>query len=293
MGMMDELCFRLSRRRVLSREAGDAGENAATFDGEAYRDWRSSELRGQFESHFASAAIEGRDVLDFGCGEGDLSFLVSELEPRSVTGVDVDADRVDSARKRSEGFEPARRPEFIAASTTTTIDRPDASADLILCFDVLEHILDYPRILPEWRRVLRDDGRVFVWWVPWFHPYGHHIESLVPLPWAHVFFSDRALIRTCERVYDEPEFKPRIWDLDDDGHKRPNKWRDLERLPDVNRLTIARFERICRRIGLSIERRELHGFGSSGLAKLTRVFTKIPWMREYFTAYVIYELKAV
>ena len=100
--------------------------------------------------------------------------------------------------------------------------------------------------------------------------------SLVPLPWAHVFFSERTLLNVCARVYDLPEFKPRWWDLDEHGRKKPNKWRQLVQLPDLNRLTIAQFERLCQHTGLQIARRELYGFGGSRLGRLTRGLTRLP-----------------
>lgn len=287
---MTEICFRLAKRRFLARSAGDAGMNAATFDAEAYRGWRWKELEAQFRDNFDAAAVAGKDVLDFGCGEGDLSYIVSSMAPKSITGIDVDADRVASAKNRLGELKPEVVPTFRAATTMDTIDLPDASVDLLLCFDVLEHIIDYEAILPEWSRVLRPGARVMIWWVPWFHPYGHHIESLVPLPWAHAVFSDRALIDTCARIYDLDEFKPRLWDLDEDGNKKPNKWRDMDELPDVNKLTMSRFEGICRKIGLHIDRRELHGFAVSGVGKVTHAFKHVPLLREYFTAYTVYEL---
>lgn len=290
MGLMTELCFRLARRRVLARHAGDAGANPATFDGEAYRAWRTRELTRQFDDHFDAAAVRDQDVLDFGCGEGDLAFHVAGLGPRSVHGIDVDAERVASAAERAASMALPVPCSFTTASDLVSIDLPDEAVDLILCFDVLEHVLEFEQVLAEWPRVLRTGGRIFIWWVPWFHPYGHHIESLVPLPWAHAIFSDRTLMETCARIYDMPEFEPRVWDLDENGRKRPNKWWSLDRLPDVNRLTISRFETECRRIGLKIDRRELHGFEGGGLRRLTHPLTKIPGVREFFTAYVVYEL---
>jgi hypothetical protein len=132
---------------------------------------------------------------------------------------------------------------------------------------------------------------VLIWWCPWYHPYGHHIESLVPLPWIHAVFPERVLTRTCARIYDLPEFEPRIWDLDERGRKKPNKWRALRRLPDVNRLTIGRFERECDAAGFRIARRRVTGFGGSRAAKLTRVLTGLPGLREFFSAHVTYELR--
>ncbi|MHB1332203.1 MAG: class I SAM-dependent methyltransferase [Sulfuriferula sp.] len=290
MGIATEICFWLSRNRVLNRREGDAGENPATFTSSTYQAWRTSELCNQFAQNFDATDIAGMDVLDFGCGEGDLSFYVGDLGVHSITGVDVNAERVDSAKSRLQTRQVAVTPKFLCASNTHAIDLPDESVDIILCFDVLEHILDYESIIPEWRRVLRKNGKVFIWWVPWFHPHGHHIESLVPLPWAHAVFSDKALITTCARIYDMPEFRPRLWDLDVEGNKKPNKWLTMERLPDVNRLTITRFERLCRKIGLDIAERRPKGFGGSSLAKVTHLFTRIPLLREFFCAHVVYKL---
>ncbi|MCA9322427.1 MAG: class I SAM-dependent methyltransferase, partial [Planctomycetes bacterium] len=268
----------------------DAGQNAATFDADAYRAWRSKVLQEQFTDHFDPAAVAGRDVLDFGCGEGDLSFVMAGLAPRSIRGVDVDPERVASAQSRARELSSDPRPEFWCASSTTKIDLPDDDVDLILCFDVLEHVMDYEEIMREWGRVLRPGGKIFIWWVPWFHPYGPHIESLVPLPWAHTVFSDRALIETCARIYDLPEHAPRVWDLDDQGAKKPNKWKSMKTLPGVNRLTMRRFEKLLRPSGLAIARREGHGFQAGRFRGLKDTLARLPLAREFFSSFVIYEL---
>jgi SAM-dependent methyltransferase len=290
MSLRSELCFRLARRKVLARSVGSAGENPATFDRSAYQAWRSSELRNQFCRDFATGDLAGRDVLDFGCGAGELSFFVAGLAPRSIIGVDLSEELVRSARARAESETHPVQPQFSCATDSRKIDLPANSVDVVLCFDVLEHVMDYESIIGEWKRILRPQGKVLIWWTPWLHPYGPHIESLVPLPWAHVFFSDRALIETCARIYDLPDFKPRLWDLDAAGKRKPNKWRQLDTLPGVNRLTISRFERLCAVSGLRVARRRINGFGGSSLARLTHVFTALPLLREFFASSIAYEL---
>lgn len=292
MNLSRTLCFNLSKRKVLARLPGAAGENPATFDAGDYHRWRVNELQRQFTDHFETAELAGRDVLDFGCGSGALTILAIEAGAGSVTGIDLNASLIEQARNICRGRQLNGRPRFMVATDSKKIDLPDGSIDVTLCFDVLEHIIDYQEIIAEWRRVLRNGGRVFIWWVPWLNPYGHHIESLVPLPWAHIIFSDRVLIDTCARIYDMPEFKPRMWDLDEKGNKQPNKWQELDRLPDLNRLTITRFESICRKVGLKIERREVIGFGGSRAARLTRGLTRFPVLRELFCSRVIYCLRA-
>ena len=287
-----EICFRLARRRVLGRRVGEAGEHSATFDVDAYGDWRSSELESQLRSFVPPTALRDRDVLDFGCGRGELSFIIAADRPRSIVGIDlfdVDIEEGIAAAARNRDDLPVM-PRF-EVGRSDRIDLPDASVDDILCFDVVEHILDPVAILGEWQRILRPGGSIYIWWIPWLHPWGHHVESLVPIPWAHVVFSDRSIIETCARIYDHPQFEPRLWDLDDDGAKRPNKWKTMTTLPEVNRLTIRQFEKRLAETRLRIAERRLHGFSSSGIKRASGLLTRIPFVREFFTGFVTYRLE--
>jgi hypothetical protein len=108
---------------------------------------------------------------------------------------------------------------------------------------------------------------------------------------VHVFFSDKTLIEAAARVYDMPEYKPRWWDLDDNGGKRPNKWLATERFSDLNKLTIREFETLCDQVGLQIATREIVGFGGSAVSRMTRGLSKLPLTREFFCSRVIYRLR--
>jgi ubiquinone/menaquinone biosynthesis C-methylase UbiE len=269
---------------------GQAGANASTFSEQGYTAWRSEALAKNFLRHFNVGDVQGKDILDFGCGEGCLSLFLAGYA-KSVIGIDANLRMIAKAQDNlatSEVSSP--KPVFYVAAALDTIDVPDESLDVILCFDVLEHVMDYPAILREWCRILRPNAKVLIWWVPWWNPYGPHIESLVPIPWAHVVFSDRTLVRTCARMYDSNEFQPRVWDLDEAGQKRPNKWLHMSRLPEVNRLTMAEFEKAAARSDLRIVRREIHGFGGSALSRLTRPLVRIPVVREFFCNFTVYEL---
>jgi SAM-dependent methyltransferase len=279
---------------VLRRDSSSnrrAGSGAVVFDRDGYRNWRAQELRSQFNDYFSQNDIADKDVVDFGCGEGDLSFLMADMGVRSITGLEISPDRVASAERRSNGCPFLVRPRFLVAKNPDAVELATGSVDVILCFDVLEHVMEYEKIIREWHRILRDRGRVLIWWVPWWHPYGPHIESLVPIPWAHVIFSEEILIETCSRVYDMPGFKPRIWDLDEQGVKKPNKWVACNRLPEVNKLTMKGFETICANVGFRIASKKIRGFGSSMIAKFTHMFLKIPSLAEYFTSSVVYVLE--
>ncbi|MEM8771872.1 MAG: class I SAM-dependent methyltransferase [Pseudomonadota bacterium] len=291
--LSDALCYRLALRAHANAADTTIGAGEQGFDRDAYVNWRRKELETQFAEAFPPSLVAGKDIVDFGAGTGALSFYAARLNANSVRGVDLSADDIDSARAAQAKRTDETPVSFIHATKADAIPLNDDCCDVILCFDVVEHIIDYEAIFAEWRRILRPGGAVAVWWVPYFHPYGHHVEALAPVPWAHAIFPERSLLRTCARIYDSPAFAPRHWDLDENGRKKPNKWKSMTALPTLNKLTINAFERCMEELGFHIERRELHPFSGGGVkSAISRLFTKLPVTQEFFTAHAVYLWRA-
>jgi SAM-dependent methyltransferase len=104
----------------------------------------------------AAADASGADVLDVGCntGYGTLRFLDVA---RRVVGVDVSPAAIDLARARAV----AGRPEFLAVDGLG-LPFPDGSFDLVISFQVLEHVADPLPYLREIWRVARPGGSVIL-----------------------------------------------------------------------------------------------------------------------------------
>lgn len=171
---------------------------------------------------------------------------------------------------------------------------PDASIDTLLAFDCLEHVMSLESILGEWHRVLREGGRCLIEWFPFKGPWGPHMETLIPVPWAHVVFGERAMFRAAEMIYDLPEFVPRHWDLDEYGRKKPNKWRAWSSFSEqgyINELDVSGFTHLANNAGFEIARLESHSFSGSRLRRtLGRALMNIPHVGEYFISHTIMEL---
>ena len=161
--------------------------------------------------------MRGKDVLDFGCGYGIQAAEMAKFA-RSVYGLDILEKSLEKAREHAAAAGVADRCTF---GTTA----PSWPIDLIISLDSFEHFGDPADILRRMYDLLRPGGQVIVSFGPtWFHPFGGHLFSV--FPWAHVLFSEEALIR---------------WrsDLRSDGAKR---FGEVE--GGLNQMTIGRFERL-------------------------------------------------
>ena len=259
-----------------------------------YADWRHSGLERQFTRHFDRSTIANKRVLDFGSGSGQLSELAAELGAESVVGVDLMEKFVTLARESATSHGLGDKVSFLVGSTTA-IPLVDARVDVVLCFDVMEHVLAYQAIVREWRRVLAPGGRVLICWSSlWMHPYGHHCYPLVNVPWAHLVLSEAAFFRVCARTYDMPEYQPSFWHLDNQGQRKPNPFVSSPTQDDyLNKLTTWKFERCCRRSGLQIARKEVVPFSGDRLRYVKRFLASVPYLSDAFCGRVVYELRAV
>jgi SAM-dependent methyltransferase len=89
--------------------------------------------------------VRGADVLDVGCGNGDISRYFAAHN--RVVGVDV-TDR----RQGREG-------QFTFVQLTSErLPLPSASFDVVISHHVIEHVVEQRLHLEEVRRVLRDNG---------------------------------------------------------------------------------------------------------------------------------------
>ena len=119
------------------------------------------------------------------------------------------------------------------------------------------------------------------------------MEALIPIPWAHVLFGERAMFRAAEAIYDLPSFVPRFSDSDESGYKKPNKWRQWSTFKEQGllTLTLAEFKRITVAAGFQIRRFEVRSFGGSMLKKTVgNALVKLPLIGEYFVSHVLVEL---
>ncbi len=100
--------------------------------------------------------VNGRDVLELGCGGGELTERLVQLGAR-VTALDVSPGQLAVAQRRVNAGTPGDKVRFIAAPAEET-GLASAAFDVIVGKWILHHI-DLDRAVPEIARLLRPGGR--------------------------------------------------------------------------------------------------------------------------------------
>ena len=105
---------------------------------------------------FAVRLAGGKRVLDAGCGAGYGSAELARVAA-SVVGADIAAEAVDFAR----GQYPRPNLSF-EQSSCTALPHPDGCFDLVVAFEVIEHLEDWRGFLREAHRRLAPGGQFVV-----------------------------------------------------------------------------------------------------------------------------------
>lgn len=125
------------------------------FTGERFVPTEAGEIRHEHFHRYAWCAplVEGKDVLDVACGEGYGSVILAG-HAQSVIGIDISEEAIQHASHTYGSITNLR----FAAGDASRISLPDASVDVVVSFETIEHLLQQEEMLESIRRVLRPDG---------------------------------------------------------------------------------------------------------------------------------------
>jgi SAM-dependent methyltransferase len=158
---------------------------------------------GWWESHYVQAvdeivdffagdglSLEGKRVLDLGCGDGIIALgLASRTAADSVTGLDLQpVDREFLADVAAAHGVSVEQPHLqFGVSHAANLGIPDDSVDVVITWSVFEHVMNVPEVLAEIRRVLVDNGLLFIQiWPLFFSEHGSHLWPWFDEPFSHL-----------------------------------------------------------------------------------------------------------
>jgi ubiquinone/menaquinone biosynthesis C-methylase UbiE len=112
-----------------------------------------AEHRGRY--WWAAQIAAGKDVLDAGCGTGYGAQILQMAGAASLTAVDISSEAVAATAGRVS-------PADVVRADLRDLPLEDDSFDLVVCWEVIEHVDEGERAISELRRVLKPSGILLV-----------------------------------------------------------------------------------------------------------------------------------
>ncbi len=144
------------------------------------------------------AVTDGMTVVDVGVGEG---FCLERFLPEGhqAVGIEYRPDKALVARGRIPGLAPI-------VADAGMLPLPSASADLVTCIEVLEHLITDEPAVAELARICRGRCVVSVPWEPWFRMGNlvrlKHVSRFGNNPEHVQFFTPKRLQRMMETSFE-------------------------------------------------------------------------------------------
>lgn len=205
----------------------------ATHDRNAYWDYQRK-IGHYYLENFVLPIITSGKVLDIGCAEGGVLSVFHEAG-FDCLGIELNEQRVEFAREKYNG-----QIQFFHENIESF--RTDEPLDLVIMFDVIEHVFHKDVALGNIRSLLKPDGRLIVTFPPFRSAFGGHQQILSSflkfIPYWHLlprniyvklyekFESDRVALG--KELYDTgitiKEFKRLIKEAGLSVEKQVNYW---------------------------------------------------------------------
>ncbi len=216
-------------------------------------------------------------ILEIGCGEAGVLKAFCDMGHQCF-GIELEEGRLEYARQYMAAELSENKVGFLNKNIYDVDVEKDIGQkfDLVILKDVIEHIPEQEKFMPQLHRFLNPGGRVFFAFPPWYMPYGGHQQVLhskwaSKMPYYHLLpgISYKWMLK--------------LLGTNESGIKTMYEIKSTG-------ITIERFQRICRRSKLKITDQEYYLFNpiykykfNIKPRKQAKWLTFIPWLRNFFT----------
>ncbi len=147
----------------------------------------------------------GKQVLDIGCGHGELAFDAARCGARRVVGVDIDPRPIFHANQVLQERHSELKDVLSFINADLRQLDPAWRFDCIISRDAFEHVLDLPELFTHLVGRLNPGGRLYIGFGPLYRsPYGGHRRMHMAVPWGHLVLPESWLVAWVNR-YRAPE----------------------------------------------------------------------------------------
>ncbi len=230
---------------------------------------------------------EKLDVLEVGCAEAGV--LKAFLEKGNIClGIELVDGRIELAKKFLKEEYESGAVDFINRDIyKIDVDKDlKTKFDLIILKDVIEHIPNQENVIPQLKKFLKPNGKIFFGFPPWYMPFGGHQQItrskfLRLLPWFHLLPSP--IYKGILSIFGEPE----------------NVKKELLEIKSTG-ISVERFERITKQSEMKVVKKQyfftnpIYKFKFGFRVMKQPAFTSsIPFIRNFYSTAAYYLIKSI
>lgn len=219
-------------------------------------------------------------VLDIGCGAGGKTIYYASKGVKEITGIEILEKYRNEAENLAKNYNLQDKFKFVQGDASN-MPFEDEIFDTIIMNDAMEHVDQPEMVLKECYRVLKKNGKLYLNFPPYNHPYGAHLSDAIGIPWVHVFFSEKTLINT---------YKELVKNLPDGAERidfRISKNQDgREYFSYINKMSIKRANNILQNSDF-----ELEYYSEEPLRSFFKYPARMPFLKEYLVKMVVCVLR--
>jgi ubiquinone/menaquinone biosynthesis C-methylase UbiE len=162
------------------------------------------------------AKLEGKRILDIGCGNGDLvRYIAKKHSPQYIVGIEPFLSDWEVEESGGDTWK-------IISGNAHNLEFNDNEFDVIVSFSTFEHIADVKKALSEIKRTLKPYGRFYTEFMPiWTSAAGHHFihkkdrwwtpEHIKMIPaWGHLYMSENEMQCHIRQICSDTELEKEI-----------------------------------------------------------------------------------
>lgn len=235
--------------------------------------------------------LRNKAVLEVGCWGWGKAVYIAEKYDSKVVWIDISDNFLNQANKFAIEKWVSNSVSFYNKSATNSWFN-DEEFDIIIMSDVIEHIPNTEKLFDEALRLLKK------WWIilfdfaPYYHYFWHHLWDTIQVPWIHMLFTDKFLIKLYKcSVKDLIDWNNRvnlrIW-----KNPHPNPlliWEEIEQFDYLNKISRKEFEKIIKNF---VSYNDIKNFNIKYfILKDMNFISKLPLLREVFIRHIVWYIK--
>lgn len=186
--------------------------------------------------------MKGKRVAELACGGGGKSVYFAEIGAQEVKGCDLNKIFIEQAQQFAREKGVADKCDFTVDDATKTPYKAEYF-DVVILASILEHVNDPEALLREALRICKPGGKILFNTEGYYHWLGHHLWDALPIPWLHLFTTEKQRIRLYKKaVAAYPDAQDRI-------DFRIGKNKDgKENFDYLNHITLKKLEKLLHKL---------------------------------------------